>query len=448
MAGRRSSRILAVAIVCAAVGAGVASAARSASPGSLDRGYGDHGLVSLGRNTRLFGIAVQRSGDAVGVGETGVGTNARLLLARFTPSGKLDHTFGRGGIVVGPAVRTSLGSGSIGRAVAVQSDGKIVVVGKATSANGSAQAGLLIERYGANGSLDRSFGKGGVVNLLGSSFGNGYAVAVASDGTVVATGSADATGSGNDVYPRVAVARLNANGSLDTHFGSRGIDVVDLGPYSYALGVALAPGGKIVIAGSQSPGLQATNALVARLTSSGRLDPSFDGTGYYAHQYAPGGAFSAFNGLAVLGNGQIVAAGAATGSAETADAFAVRFTASGHPNRSFGSDGAAYAKSATSYLSGTAAVPGATAVTITRGGGVLLAGQARTGVESSLALWDFTTGGRPNAGFGSHGQAELHSTDDSEAAGLAIAPGGDVVLAGDENLLGSHYKGLVARYTP
>ena len=273
MLSRRATTGVVLAI-CAVIAAAFASAAPAARSGSAELSFGHHGITRLTRGTRLFGAAVQSDGKIVAVGESGAGSSADVLLARFSSSGALDRSFGSRGIVHGPPVRTLLGklvrTGSLGRAIAIQADGKIVVVGKATTADGSGTDGLLVERYSSAGKLDRRFGAGGVVKLLSSSFGDGYAVAIQPDGKIVATGAADAAGSGG-TFPRVAVARLRANGSLDRSFGSGGTDVLDLGAYSYAYAVALQHG-KIVIAGSQRPGLQVTNALIARLTPSGARD--------------------------------------------------------------------------------------------------------------------------------------------------------------------------------
>ena len=133
----------AVALALAAI-TGVAAA--SGHPGSLDTGFGHRGTATLGAGTRLFGVAVQRDGKIVAAGESGVVKNTRLLLARFNPSGSLDRSFGRGGLVQGPPVHSGGSSGSLARAVAVLPDGKIVVVGKATSSDGSGRDGLLVER--------------------------------------------------------------------------------------------------------------------------------------------------------------------------------------------------------------------------------------------------------------------------------------------------------------
>jgi len=420
----------------------IAAPASAASPGSLNSAFGSDGIVNLGTQTQLFADAVQSNGDVVVVGESGVGSSADVLLERFTPSGQLDPSFGTGGIVEGPAVTTSLGTGSLARAVAIQPDGKIVIVGKATTPNASATDGLLVERYDANGTLDTSFGSGGVVNLISTSFGDGYGVAIQPNGDIVATGSSDISG-----VPYATVARLTPTGSLDSSFGHDGTDVLDLGAYSYALAVALQANGDIVLAGSQSPGLQTTNTLIARLTPTGAADLTFAGTGAVAKQYAPGGgAFSSFQAVTVLSDGEIVAAGDASGGNETADAFVVRFTSAGAPDSSFGSGGAAYALAAENWSEQNDIIPGAAGLTIAANGDAIAGGQFVDGIASYGTLWAFTTAGKLDTTFGKDGASAL-STTPTQFSGLALSPAtGDVIGAGATSSFGGGETGLVANF--
>jgi uncharacterized delta-60 repeat protein len=440
-------------VLCAGSAAlflGIAGVARAAAAGSLDSGFGGGGIASSGSGTRLLGAAVQGDGKVVAVGETGASSNATLLVARFTSRGLLDRSFGAGGLARGLAISGSADAGSIGRAVAIQPDGKIVVVGKNTSRDGSARDGLLVERFNANGSVDTGFGSHGVVNLLtGNSFGDGYAVAVQPDGRIVATGSADAAGSGGTT-PRVAVVRLNANGSLDGSFALGGVDVLDLGAYSYALAVALQPDHKIVIAGSQAPGLQAPHALVARLTASGALDPSFAGTGAYAHQYARGAANSGFNALAIQSTGSIVAAGSAASGNSGADTLVVRFTGSGAQDRTFGSGGAVYTPSAVNWSAGsTPTVPGASGVALAPDGDIVVAGSYANSIVTYATVWALTSHGALDGAFGHSGASVLTNSDqnNTEYAAIALSPtDGDFFAAGDAVPFGGSYTGVAARY--
>jgi uncharacterized delta-60 repeat protein len=432
-----------VTIVLAA--AGTASAA---PPGSLDTTFGSGGIVATGVGTRLFGTTVQSNGKVVVAGEAGAGSNADVLIARFNASGALDRSFGSGGIVHGPAIAGS--PGSIARAVAVESDGKLVVVGSATDSSGTYADGLIVERYNSSGSLDTSFGIGGVVAVLtSSSFGEGNAVALQADGKIVATGSASAAGRGGTA-PRVAVVRLNPNGRLDTGFGVGGIDVLDLGPYSDALAVALQTDGKVVIAGSGSSGVQGQSALIARLTTSGALDPGFAGTGAYTHQYAQSASGSGFNAVAVLTNGKIVAAGSAANGNSAADTLVVRFSPSGAPDSSFGSRGVVYTSSAVNWSFGaTPATPGAYGILTAPNGDVVLAGSYANGVTTYATLWALIPNGQLDAGFGISGTSVLTNSDgnNTEYAAIALSPTtGNFVAAGDATPFGGSYTGIAARY--
>src|SRR5439155_10075231 len=114
-------------------------------------------------------------------------------------------TFGTNGVVT-----TDFGGADQGQAVALQSDGKIVVAGN------SAGNKYVLARYDARGVLDPSFGSSGKVTT--ASFGTGArAVAVQTDGKIVVAGIA--TGP-VDNTPDFGVIRYNTDGSLDTGFGS------------------------------------------------------------------------------------------------------------------------------------------------------------------------------------------------------------------------------------
>jgi uncharacterized delta-60 repeat protein len=159
-----------------AAGAVLAPTALATAPGTLNSAFGEGGSSSLPAVPRLLGTAVQSNGSVVATGESGTGTATRLLVVRFTRAGRLDGSFGGDGVVHGPAIAGA--TGSRGRAVAIQSDGKIVVVGTATDQTGAARDGLLVERFNSNGSPDTGFGAGGVVDVLSTTFGDGYGVAI------------------------------------------------------------------------------------------------------------------------------------------------------------------------------------------------------------------------------------------------------------------------------
>jgi uncharacterized delta-60 repeat protein len=160
-------------------------------------------------------------------------------------AGALDPTFGSGGLAIGPLLGI-IGSNAI--AVVVQTDGKIVAGGE--NGNGGTP-NFALERFNADGTLDSSFGTGGVVQtVIGAQQSLIEGVALQSDGKIVAVGYA--LHSISPAVQELAVARYNRNGSLDTTFGSGGIDEIWTTNNGFTAGTAVAiqGDGKIDVAGA------------------------------------------------------------------------------------------------------------------------------------------------------------------------------------------------------
>jgi uncharacterized delta-60 repeat protein len=396
-------RLATLAVVVTAVVLGASGVARAAAPGTLDSSFAG-GVVTLGGGTQLFGVAVQGDGSPVAAGQSG----GAALVERLTAAGQPDPSFGSGGQVTGP-------SGSA-RAVALQSDGKIVVAGGGP--------GMFVERLNADGARDTGFGSGGVAvagPLGGSAVGN--AVAVQPDGKIVVAGSVVPSDPSRGTL--IALARFNANGSLDSSFGSGGAEVLDFGlPFAVAQGLAIQPDGQIVFAGHEqgSPTYAFFNGLVGRLNSNGSLDLSFAGSGVVTY-HQPGGGYTALNAVALQIDGKIVAAGADAGGPY---AVFLRLNSDGTLDSSFGSGGVATLSSGTF----TSTPVGANGVGIAGGGRVVGAGAVQlNGTDFRAGLWATSAAGAPDASFGSGGIVERQTG--VEACALAIAPDGSLVTVGD-----------------
>jgi len=179
--------------------------------------------------------------------------------------------------------------------VLVQPNGRIVVAGGGGAANR-----FCVARLRSNGVLDTAFGSGGkrVIGFGGggeSDFESAFGAALQRDGKIVLAGSSGV---------RVAVARLNPNGSPDTTFDGDGTAVIDFGPGSdRAEGAVLQPDGKIVVAGSTQAG---RGVAVARLNANGSPDATFGAAGKAAVDF---GAATSGHAVALQPNGRIVAAG-------------------------------------------------------------------------------------------------------------------------------------------
>jgi uncharacterized delta-60 repeat protein len=136
------------------------------------------------------------------------------LLVYAAGPGDLDPSFGENGIVITPVENGS----SNGRSVALQSDGKIVVAGFASS-GGSGYYDIAVARYTITGSLDTSFDHDGIVTTpIGTSYDHGEAIAIQPDGKIVVAGDSDHYGDLDFV-----VARYTITGSLDSDFNGTGI---------------------------------------------------------------------------------------------------------------------------------------------------------------------------------------------------------------------------------
>ncbi len=199
-----------------------------------------------------------------------------LLTSLVLPkAGSLDNSFDVDG-----KVTTAISVGdSRGNDIAVQSDGKIVVVGDLNYSD------FAIARYNEDGSLDNSFGTGGKTTI---SFGTNNdvvakSVAIQPDGKIVVAGYA-----GNGINYDFAVVRLNGNGSLDAAFDSDGIATSAIGiSNDEAYGVSVQDDGKILIAGSSIIDSHSEFAIL-RYNSDGSLDTSFDTDGKVTTSFGAG----------------------------------------------------------------------------------------------------------------------------------------------------------------
>jgi len=265
---------------------------------------------------------------------------AALMVASAVPSaaapGQLDPSFGAGGTVVTEFPSSYSGA----RAVAVQADGRIVAAGFAHT-NNSIISDFALTRYDASGALDPTFGTDGRVRTdFGGRFDEALAVAVQPDGRVVVAGnSSDANGSD------MAVARYNSDGLLDTSFEGDGMALVDFGDEASARAVALQPDGRVVLAGWVSHpvggGCCVSDFALVRLTSVGALDSSFDGDGRVVTDFLAGAdnGHDVAQAVQVQADGRIVAAGAGVAGVVSVDFAVARYLADGSLDLTFSDDG-------------------------------------------------------------------------------------------------------------
>jgi uncharacterized delta-60 repeat protein len=311
-------------IVAAAAGLIGVQVVRVLSNGTLDTTFGTGGLTT---SITAFGgiggggLALQSNGDIVVV----AGSLNPSVMARYTTSGKLDTTFGSGG-----QVNLQYGTPT---QVAIQSNGKILVTsglsGKLVLFPLPNAVAGSITRYNSNGTVDTTFGAAGTAATVASA----SALILQSNGEILVgggiTSKVNAPGVANDVG--FGIVRYTANGSLDKTFGTGGVAVTDFGSTATCTGayaVAVQSNGDIVAGGAAGNTLEGTfinsSFGLSRYTSTGQLDTTF-GTGGITITSVASGEISWVNAMAIQSDGKIVVAGNAYAAVDSDDGYVARY---------------------------------------------------------------------------------------------------------------------------
>lgn len=293
--------------------------------------------INSSSSEEAFAVALQPDGKIVVGGYAVVtfsysGTRRFFAVWRFNPDGTRDYSFGVAGSVL--TEFRSLGGSQYSqaavRALVIQADEKIVAIGSATSPGWSSPGHALV-RYNSDGTLDNSFGSGGKINgVIGSYYYSAaYAAGLQSDGEIVTAGTSyyDTTFQKHDFS---AVRFNQSGGSIDSETTTHFYDAAD--DYAYAL--AVQPDDKIILAGNtanNSPNY--SDYALARYNADGTLDENFGYLGRVTVDIA--GGPDAARGVTIQTDGKIVAAGN-TGVNGRSYFSLVRFREDGFPDFGFG----------------------------------------------------------------------------------------------------------------
>src|SRR5438128_1596459 len=246
------------------------------------------------------------------------GFKLEAMEGRTLLSAGLDPHFGSGGIAL-----ADFGGSDQGYAMAVQNDGKVLMAGRAWNVN---QYDFGVVRFNTDGSLDTSFGTGGMVMTdLGSQFDAAYAMAVQTNGKIVVVGQTE--GVGYDF----GMVRYNTDGTLDTNFGTDGMVVSDLGMDDETIRALTMDGNGNILAAGNGGG----DYLVARYSSTGQLDSSFGNGGKVFVDFV--GGYDVAHAVAVSGD-KIMVAGMADMIGDM-DMGVVSLNADGSANTDFCNNG-------------------------------------------------------------------------------------------------------------
>jgi uncharacterized delta-60 repeat protein len=273
-------------------------AVRYDTDGSLDATFNGSGIVITPVTTgydEAVALAIQSDSKIVLAGYCTVITNFDFCAVRFSANGALDDGFNSTGVVLTPVTAGN----DEARAVAVQTDGKIVLAGRCGI---SPNLDFCMVRYTANGALDSTFDVDGkVITSLTGGNDNALALAIQSDGKIVVAGNCPAGGT------QFCTARYTTSGAPDTSFNGTGIVTTAVAGFSAATSIALQADGKLVLAGLCSD--TGNNDFCAlRYNADGSRDTSFNGSG--AVISAVGSSSDEALAVALQADGKLVLGGA------------------------------------------------------------------------------------------------------------------------------------------
>lgn len=370
--------------------------------GSLDTSFATNGkfTMNLGPTSRVENIAIQSDGKLVVVGNQA----EQIVLLRLTPSGNLDPSFGTNGVL-----RSNLGDYAQARALTLTRDRGILVAG------GTRQDGeldFLLLRYDGNGQLDTTFGDKGVVRTDFGGSDEAYAMALQADGKILVAGYSSTTSTD------FAIARYQDDGNLDMSFATSGLLISDLGANDAVYSLLLQPDNKIIVA--------SFGGVIARFSSSGKLDLSFSESGKVLVD-------SSFRTkLALQSDGKIIVAGAAVQS--DLDFALYRLLPDASFDTSFATNGQAY--------SDFGKADRAYAVQVQEDGKIVVAGQTYDKAESDFALARYLPTGQLDSSFGTMGKVITDFGGYAVAKDLVFDTQGRIIVTGNTDSF------ALARYWP
>jgi len=274
-------------------------------------------------------VVVLSDGSFVVAGTIQINNKGTLFVAKFTSTCNLDGTFGTTGIATYSALL-----GSSGRALVVQSDGKIIVVGdESSTVSDSSDQRVLVTRFSALGALDASFGSNG--RFISSSNEKGLAqdVVIDSSGRIIFTGSIVGT-----VAPDAAIiGRLTSNGLLDSTFATQGYLIDEFNGDPQLNAIALRPNGNLVAVGTYGGPFPSTqqSPIIVCLTQTGAFDSDCGVNGWTYLPTANSDVYA--DDVFVTADNRILLSGASDDG--TARPIVMRLNHNGTPDSSFATSG-------------------------------------------------------------------------------------------------------------
>jgi uncharacterized delta-60 repeat protein len=411
---------------------------RLMAAGVLDTTFGTGGEVvtPVAGSEFLMSVAVQSSdGKIVAVGITDNNSNGKFVAVRYNTDGSLDSAFGVGG----RAVVDFTAGNDTANDVAIQPDGKIVVVGRIST--GGADSAMM--RLNSDGSLDNSFGVGGKLVVPANATQTDFfsSVAVDAHGRLVVSGIVFSASTQADM----SVSRFLQDGTADTTFGVGGrtlINFQSVGSTSntdIAESVLVDSAGRIVIGGYTSyTNLQSASVsefALVRLLADGTLDASFSGDGRATASLTGllGNSGTATLGYAIAEQpaGKVIIAGGHTASSSR---FALaRFDTDGSLDNSFGTGGRVMTLIPNTNHSR------AEFVAVQSNGKIVAVGTGSSNTQRFFVVSRYNTNGILDSTFGNGGVATTTFTAGASSGDLAM----DGALQEDGRIIAAGHVGQI-----
>jgi uncharacterized delta-60 repeat protein len=399
-----------------------------AAAGDLDTSFGTNGVVWTDFDYKSSyyswprSVAIQADGKVLVSGityysEDGYSGYTAIVLSRYTADGNLDSTFGAGGKAVVP-----FGSNAETYSMAIQNDGKIVIVATTTLAlrfvGGDGFNYFYIIRLNSDGSLDTSFGDNGktVVKTTEKIHRRAYGVTIQTDGKIVAVGQ-----SYYDYGYHIIAVRLEQDGSIDTSFGTDGIvflkenSIVSIGKT-----VAVQEDGKIIIVGNYL----GDHFVTIRYNSNGTLDSTFGQNGIIYTQFLDYGGspiYSASQYVTLQSDGKIIVSGYVNNYFA-----AVRYNKNGELDSSFGTDGKAIVSDIILFIESADFHPNT--IAIQSDDKIVITGAEKNSGKFTAAR--LTANGQLDTTFGQQGLATIDKYHAGWGYAVAVQPNGRIVATG------------------
>jgi uncharacterized delta-60 repeat protein len=404
--------------------------------GTLDPTFGTAGIVTTSYNEDSDGeaVAIQDDGKIVLVGTTGSIPVLSIRTARYLEDGSLDTSFGTGGTVLAPVAGQ-------GRGATIQPDGKILVAGSAFGMNG---VEVFIMRLNIDGTLDTSFGVNGTTSFDNPGFEIVEGMALQSDGKIVVAGTLSTDLGGGVAEIDGFAVRFESDGQPDTSFGNQGITVIGTSGPGESIEDCLVQGdGKIVLVGTllTFPG---EDIMVTRLNGDGTLDNSFGTNGSVVTDVMLGidhgksGAIQSDGKILVIGDAELN-----IGPLAHIDFCTVRYNTDGTLDTTFGSGGGIV----TQDLDGGEDI--GTSIAVQSDGAIVVAGDGIVSGTSQFGMFRYLTDGTLDATFGNAGKVTTNIggvEDLCNAMTLAPDSGQYIILAGEASDPSGDSDYALARY--